>query len=171
MTVPEVHELYAYNRWANDRTLSATAPLDEDRFTRDLGSSFPSVRSTLVHILAAEWVWLSRWLGVSPKEMPRDWFDFDRPHILARWKRHELEQSEFLARLSDDDLERPLSYTNLSGKSLTVPMKHLLRHVVNHSTYHRGQITTMLRQLGVAATATDLVLYHSDLIAAGQLAR
>jgi uncharacterized damage-inducible protein DinB len=162
MTTLEVNELYAYNRWAAARILGAVAPLDAEQFTRDTGSSHPSVRDTLVHILGAEWVWLSRWRGVSPRAMSPGWSTLDYEGLVAQWRRHEAEQAEFLEGLTDGRLDEPVSYTNLRGDPFTMPLRHLLRHVVNHSSYHRGQVTTMLRQLGMPAVATDLVLFHTS---------
>ena len=66
MTRQDLFTLYDYNAWANARSLGAAEPLTPEQFLRDLGSSFPSVRDTLAHVLAAEWIWLRRWLGESP---------------------------------------------------------------------------------------------------------
>jgi uncharacterized damage-inducible protein DinB len=165
MTIAEVQQLFAYNRWANDRILSATAVLSAEQFGRDMASSFPSVAATLAHILAAEWVWLSRWNGESPAGLPSDWGDDTHADLVSRWRRHEADQSRFLDSLDPARLAAPLSYRNTKGEPFIVPLEHLLRHVINHSTYHRGQVTTMLRQLGVPASATDYVLYCTTVAA------
>jgi|SRR5687767_13797287 len=159
MTSSEAQHLYAYNRWANQQLLQAVQPLSADEFTRDLKNSFPSVRDTLVHILSAEWIWLQRWNGVSPRAQPEEWSALGYQELLSRWTEHEQEQSAFLARLTDVQLAQPLSYTNTRGDAFRAPLHQLVRHVVNHSTYHRGQVTTLLRQLGHAAATTDLVVY------------
>jgi uncharacterized damage-inducible protein DinB len=162
MTIAELNELFDYNRWANARMLAAAGALDADGFTRDTGSSFPSVRATLAHILAAEWVWLQRWRGTSPTTMPSGWADADHATIVDAWQTHEREQAAFLATLDDARLAAPLAYRNTRGDAFAVRLDALLRHVVNHSSYHRGQVATMLRQLGAAAPATDFVLYHTS---------
>jgi uncharacterized damage-inducible protein DinB len=161
MTSPldELHELYAFNRWANARILDAVAALPDDAYTRDLGSSFPSVQDTLVHILAAEWIWLSRWRGSSPGAMPAAW----RAATPAEVRRHldevEAGQRAFLEGLDEADLDRTVEYASLAGDALASRVREMLRHVVNHSTYHRGQIATMLRQLGAKPPSTDLILF------------
>lgn len=159
MTRVDLTFLFAYNRWANARTLDAVARLTPDQFTRDLGNSFPSVRDTLVHIHGAEWIWLERWKGTSPSRAlsPEDFPDVTV--IASRWKNVEAEQSAFLADLADADLVKPLEYANLKGERFTAPLGRLMQHVINHSTYHRGQITTMLRQLGASPVGTDLVTF------------
>lgn len=161
MTSSEAQELYAYNRWANQEVLRAVQPLSAEEYVRDLKSSFPSIRDTLVHILVAEWIWLRRWHGESPRTQPAGWSTLGYDELLVRWREHELEQAAFLAQLTDERLRQPLAYHNTRGQPFEVPLQHLVRHVVNHSSYHRGQVTTMLRQLGHAAAATDLVLYFN----------
>lgn len=165
MTIAEVHQLFAYNRWANDQLLGAAAALSAEQFARDMGSSFPSLAATFAHILAAEWVWLSRWNGVSPDGLPSDWGNETHTDLVRRWRRHEADQSRFLDSLDPARLTAPLSYRNTKGDAFIVPLEHLIRHVINHSTYHRGQLTTMLRQLGSTAPATDYVLYCTTVTA------
>jgi len=152
-------DLYDFNRWANARTLSAAEKLGHDDFTRDLGSSFRSIRDTLVHILGAEWLWLQRWNGVSPNALlpPAD-FATIAP-LRARWSEVEAGQKSFVDGLTPESLERRVAYRSLKGEPVEQPLVGLLVHVVNHSTYHRGQVTTLLRQLGAAPEATDYVLY------------
>ena len=154
----EIRQLYDFNRWANARILDAAAALAPDAFDRDLGSSFPSVRATLAHVLGAEWIWLSRWNGTSPTAQPA-WELDDVSSVRARWTEVEAGQAVFLASLDDDRLDQAIDYRNLAGEPYRSPLWQMLRHVVNHSTYHRGQVTTMLRQLGAAPPATDLILY------------
>jgi uncharacterized damage-inducible protein DinB len=155
----EIRQLYAYDRWASARILAAAETLSDEAFVKDLGSSFPSVRDTLVHILSANWVWLSRWQGTSPRSMPEAWTTSTLAEVGARWREIEAQQQAFLAQLPESELDRVVRYTNLAGTPYGEPLWQLLRHVVNHATYHRGQLTTMLRQLGAAPPATDLIEY------------
>lgn len=154
-----IRELYAYNRWANGRILGVAAELEPAAFTKDMGSSFPSVRDTLVHILAAEWVWLARWQGTSPTGLP----SWDLPTcdaVRERWTAVERERQEFISGLADADLNRVVPYRDTGGNEWASELGQMLRHVVNHSSYHRGQVVTMLRQLGAEAVATDLIRFY-----------
>ena len=103
----EMLELFSYNRWAHDRTLTAAEQLDAEQFTRTLGGGFPSVQATHEHVLQVQ------------------------PIAIVTRSKIETEQ-----RLVDT-----------------------MRHVVNHATYHRGQVATMLRQLGAVPAGTDLFTY------------
>jgi uncharacterized damage-inducible protein DinB len=158
----EILELYEYDRWANSRILQAAAALTPEEFTRDLASSFPSVRDTLAHILGAEWLWLQRWLGSSPAALPSDWDIATAAALSEKWREIEGEQQKFLSTLSGDSLATEVSYRNTAGKAYTSTMRQMLHHVINHSTYHRGQITTMLRQLGSVPPATDLIVFYRE---------
>jgi uncharacterized damage-inducible protein DinB len=155
----EIQELYAFNRWANARIRGVVALVSDEEFGRDLKSSYPSLRDTWLHIMGAEWIWLARWLGTSPIARPVEWLSYTRGEIEIEWGAVETAQRTFIEQLTDVDLDRMVTYRTLSGDEYTNPLWQLLRHVVNHSSYHRGQITTMLRQLGHDAVSTDLVLY------------
>ncbi len=158
----EIRDLYAYNKWANERLLTASAALSEEQLTRDLRSSFPSVLATLTHILQAEWVWLERWTGNSPTGFPDAGNLGDTAALRQKWEEIEGRRQEFFAGLTDERLKEELRYRTIHGDEFRAPLWQLLRHVANHSTYHRGQVTTLLRQLGASPPSTDLVLFHRE---------
>ena len=106
----------------------------------------------------AEWIWLERWRGNSPRSLP---FALDFPDvgtIRSRWQDVERGQTEFLEALNSDRLGEVVSYVNLKGETFAYPLRRMLQHVVNHASYHRGQITTLVRQLGATPLSTDLLL-------------
>jgi len=156
----EIQELYEFNRWANARMRSAVAKLSDEQFSRDLKNSYPSLRDTLLHIMGAEWIWLARWIGTSPIGVPVEWQSYTRGQIDVEWGALETAQKSFIDKLTVVDLDRVVAYRNFKGESHANPLWQLLRHLVNHSTYHRGQVTTMLRQLGHEPVSTDLVLFY-----------
>jgi uncharacterized damage-inducible protein DinB len=154
--------LYGYNRWANEKVLAAAATLDEEKFKREMGNSFSSVRDTLVHLFGGEWIWLERWNGRSPRGLPTVAEVPDLATIRAKWARVAEEQRRFLGQLQPSDLEKAVSYVNSLGETWTYPLWQQMAHVVNHSSYHRGQITTLLRQLGAKAPGTDFLRYYAE---------
>lgn len=157
MTLDDVLQLFAYNKWANDCMLGSLQPLTAEQFTRGLGMSFPSLSATAGHIAGAEWIWLSRWKGTSPSAMPAWATAPSLADLTARFAALEVERADYLGGLSDADVMRPLTYTLLSGVSDTQPLSVQFQHVINHGTYHRGQIAGMLRQLGAIPASTDLI--------------
>jgi uncharacterized damage-inducible protein DinB len=162
MNVDDFRLLYDYNAWANHRTLGACAALDDEQFTRDLGSSFRSVRDTLVHISGAQWIWLERWHGRSPEAAP---VAGDFPNLVAvRRRSAELERDllDYVASLTPEDLQRVIAYRTMAGVAGQQPLWQMLKHLANHGTYHRGQVTAMLRQLGSKPTGTDLITFYRE---------
>jgi len=160
MTYDDLNTLLDYHYWARDRVLDGVAPLTPEQFTRDLGNSFPSVRDTLAHNIGAEWIWLSRWRGEAPAALPRNRFP-DVAAIRAEWKHMEGEIREFLRALGPDGVARVFEYKMFDGKVASQPFWQMLQHLVNHASYHRGQVTTMLRQLGVApAKSMDMSVFY-----------
>jgi uncharacterized damage-inducible protein DinB len=158
----DIRALFDYNRWANRRLLHAAAALTPAQFTEDRASSFGSVRDTLAHIYAAEAVWLSRWKGISPPGYAEA---AEFPSVAAlteRWEQLETARRDFLARLLDTDLEEQVTYTNVQGEPWRYPRGQMMLHIVNHSTYHRGQVVTLLRQHGAPVPGTDLLLFLDE---------
>ena len=162
MTLQEVQLLFLYNQWANRRTLDACAALAPEQFARDLGSSFPSVRDTLAHIFGGEWIWYERFFGRSHPGLPPGSEFADLLSVRARLEEVDRHLVEYVSGLKAADLERVVEYKNTAGKAFANPLWQLLQHLANHGTYHRGQVVTLLRQLGAKAVATDLIAYYRE---------
>lgn len=160
MNVEDFRTLYDFNSWANHRTLDACATLTPEQFTRDLGSSFGSVRDTLVHICGAEWIWLERWHGRAPTEIPKPAGFPDFESVRRRWAEVERNLLDYVASLTQEDVQRIVPVRTLAGVSYAQQLGQCLQHLANHSTYHRGQITTLLRQLGAKPVGTDLIAFY-----------
>jgi len=160
LSLGDLKTLYAFNAWARARMLNAVARLDEAAYRKDLGNSFGSVHGTVVHILGAEELWLKRWHGESPTALvsPDAFASF--AEVRRRWDALEAELQRFLAELTEDTVLRVVRYRNTRGDAYATPSWQMMQHVVNHSTYHRGQVTTLLRQLGAKPVATDLISYY-----------
>src|SRR6266478_6577298 len=159
MNKSDVTYFNEYNKWANRRMLDAASKLTSEQFLADLQSSHRSVRDTLAHTLAAEWIWLERWKGTSPRALLTA-TDFPTHESLReRWTQVETDYTEFFNRLSDESLETVIAYTNTKGERWEYPLGSMIQHLMNHSTYHRGQVTTMLRQLGAQVMPVDLLVF------------
>lgn len=158
MTVSDVIELYTYNRWANAQALEGASTLADGQLHKRLATSHESVFGTLLHILRAEWRWLGRWQPVVPPE-PDALTTRHFAELRQRWSAFEQSQEAFLLTLRDSDLGRLISYENPPGTTWSYSLRHMLQHVVNHSTYHRGQVTTLLRQLGAEPRPSDFLVF------------
>jgi uncharacterized damage-inducible protein DinB len=160
MNVEDFQTLYAYNAWANRRTVDSCEALDGEKFTRDLGSSFRSVRDTLVHILGAEWVWLERWRGRTPTSFLAATEFPDLHSVRRHWAGVESELLDFVGGLSAETIGKVIAYKLMTGAAYAEALGQSLQHMANHGTYHRGQIATMLRQLDAKPASTDLIVFY-----------
>lgn len=152
-------DLFAYTEWANAAVLDAAAARSDDEWTRDLGGSFPSLQSVLGHTVGGEWVWLQRWTGNAPTTFPA-WTVAPAPaELRGVLDGVEAERRVWLAGLSTDDTEAPRPYTLFSGLASAEPLGVQMHHLVNRSTYHRGQAAAMLRRLGAVPPSTDLIAW------------
>ena len=162
MTPEEIRQLFDYNAWANQRALEGAAQLSDEQFIKPLGSSFSSVRDTLVHICGAEWIWLARCHGHSPAAIP----NVSDVQTVSALHEHWAPQTEqlltFVRALTQNDLDRVMEYKTINFGVYENPVWQSLQHVANHGTYHRGQVTTMLRQLGVKPLLTDLMHFYRE---------
>jgi uncharacterized damage-inducible protein DinB len=151
-----------YHYWARTRLLDAVATLTPEQYTRDMGSSFKSVRETLTHIYAAEWAWHERWHGRSPTALlPPDQFA-DVAALRDAWSALEGKVRAYVAGLGAE-IDRVIDYKLLSGQPGASPVWQMVQHVVNHASYHRGQVTTLMRQLGAPpAKSMDMIAFFRE---------
>jgi uncharacterized damage-inducible protein DinB len=166
MTPEEMRILYDYNAWANRRAVHAASALTKDQFLKPMGSSFGSVRDTLAHVCGAEWIWLERFQGRSPASMPDVTEYGDAESLRAKWAEQEARLLAFVGKLTQEDLNRVIEYKTLRFGVYKNPLWQSMQHLVNHGTYHRGQVTTLLRQHGATPILTDLMHFYRERTAA-----
>lgn len=162
MNLEAIGELFAYNQWANHKVLDASRVVSADDFVRDLGSSHRSLRGTFVHALWAEWIWLQRWNGRSPKDVFLEEEFPDLPAIASRWVDVEEAQEQLIVGLTEERLQARIAYENMQGIRWEYSLAHMMQHVANHASYHRGQAVTLLRQLGHRAPTTDFLVFFDE---------
>ena len=155
--------LVDYHYWARDRLLEAVEHLSPEELTKDLGNSFPSIRDTLVHLYGAECIWCARWDGSAPQTMPDPVGFPDIATIRRVWADQELKVRGALEGLGAQGVGKLIEYRTLNGEPQAQPFWQMLQHLVNHGSYHRGQVTTMLRQVGQRpAKAMDLIAFYRE---------
>ena len=162
MDAHDLRDMFDYNAWANQAVLGACAALSDEQFTQDMKSSFPSIRDTLVHILGGERIWLGRLTGkvaagfLNPADFP------DCATIAKAFAETDLELAKYAAGLTATALDTDIQYQTTAGAPFTGKPGAMLQHLANHSTYHRGQVTTMLRQLEAKAANSDMIRYRRE---------
>lgn len=155
----DLASLYAYSRWADERVLDSLRALPRADYERELGGGWPSLRATWVHLAGATEAWVVRFDGRDATRLPTveelpDLEDAARVLVTA----HD-QLAPFVSVLPAGRLEEPFTWKNLKGVAKTAPFWTVLRHVVNHGSYHRGQISSMVRRVGGKPAATDMVLW------------
>jgi uncharacterized damage-inducible protein DinB len=149
--------LLDYTAWATARLLAALAPLTPEERARDLHSSHGGVTGTLEHLHGADVIWTARLYGQPPitfTDLPA----LPAPDVLeAQWEALQNGRRTFVAGLAPGHI---VVYANLKGEKYHSSVGEMVRHLANHATHHRGQIVTMLRQLGYAAPNTDLIAFY-----------
>jgi uncharacterized damage-inducible protein DinB len=169
MVTPELLRfLFNFNAWADRRILDACGSLNNEQFTRSLGSSFSSVRDTVVHLYGAEWVWNERFEGRSPTALVAGGGFPDLAAIRPKLEEMDQYYINYVSKITQPELDRVIHYRSFAGDDFSNPLWQSLHQLTNHASYHRGQIVTMLRQLGVKPVSTDLIMYYRELNAAAR---
>lgn len=156
MNSEDLKVLIDFNYWAKNQMMEAVSELSENQFLRDLSSSFASIRDTLVHSMSAERSWLSTWQEtpihrLKPEDFP------SAGSVVTCWDGIEREMREFAESLKE--VQQMVTVAKSDRSRSVYPLRQLIQHVVNHSSYHRGQVATLMRQVGAIPAKTDLVTY------------
>jgi uncharacterized damage-inducible protein DinB len=117
----------------------------------------------VVHTYSAEYVWLKRWKGETPSGMVTPEQFPDTASIRRTWADHERSLRAFFEPLDENAVQKVMRYKTLAGVESAAPLWQMLQHVVNHASYHRGQVTTLLRQLGAPPPkGMDLITFYRE---------
>jgi len=139
-----------YNLWANKLILDVLLKLEEGAVDTEINSSFPSVRRTVMHTWGAESIWLQRLQLAEHPVWHGDDLTIEFEDACGRWQTDSVTLIQFVEKQYDDRaLEHVLQFYDRQKVSYKMPVYQVLHHIFNHSTYHRGQLVTMMRQLGL----------------------
>ncbi len=161
MILRDIQPLVAFNRWANQQFFDALRQLSGEQYVRDLHSSHGGIHGTLAHLIGVEKAWLCRWLRQPNTAAAEVQKITSLAELRAYWENLCAAMRQFVATLDDHKLQETLTTQTLSG-TFTTPYWQMVQHVVDHSSYHRGQIVTMLRQLGVQPPSTGLIRFYRE---------
>jgi uncharacterized damage-inducible protein DinB len=160
MTVRELLQNYArFNKWAHKRLLDLISTLNSEQQHAIIPSSFDSLYKTVFHVWGAESLWLGR-LNLAPITITGDPFNESMEKLSEALEAIDQLWVEWVNSKDDDQLSEKLHYHNKAGLPFYQSYDLLLQHIFNHSTYHNGQLVTMLRTLGVKnLPSTDFVAW------------
>jgi uncharacterized damage-inducible protein DinB len=148
-----------YNVWANKIIADLLKNYSQEQLDKTIPNSFPSLRKTLLHIWDAENIWFTRLNNLSIT----DWPSKDKSKHAMVLDNFILQSQAFLNLVEskeDSWFQGTCTYTNIKGETFTQDVATIIQHCMNHSTFHRGQIICMLRQIGVEQLpSTDLISF------------
>ncbi|MDH4090671.1 MAG: DinB family protein [Cyclobacteriaceae bacterium] len=140
-------KLYQYNAWANRRVMQCLKSQQIDK---------AKILSLMGHIVAAQFLWLHRIKGLPPADV-KLWGAYKLTELEAMAIEADQKWLEFVEKT--DDFDRELTYLNYVGDPYTNNVEMIMMHLVNHATYHRGQVALLLRQNGFEPINTDFITY------------
>jgi uncharacterized damage-inducible protein DinB len=149
-----------YDRWANEQLFNVIVSLTEAQQEQVIKSSFPSIHKTCSHMWDAYRIWWQRLQDDEKIIGPT--VDANHPiaYVVEQILIQNQQWTDWVSAASEATLEAELSYKNMKGEPFRQPVKEILLHVSNHGTYHRGQLVTMLREVGVEQIPqTDYIIY------------
>ncbi len=158
MTKSEIIALLKYDAWAIGTMLTSIEKLNTAQFEQNMKSSHSGIQGTMSHIYGVQRMWLARWTGKGENALPS--VLLSQAEMRERWNVLHVELLAFVATLSDEKVLASFMYKDLRGTPYLQPLWQQFQHMVNHSSYYRGQVTIMLRQCGVVPAQTDLIAYY-----------
>lgn len=149
-----------YNFWANELNVNWLKDKPLDLFDREVPSSFPSLRGTLLHIWSAQDIWLHRLQGNSPTQFIAATFTGSNSELLENLVENSIAFMDYINSREAAYFSQKIAYTHTGGTVYEQFTSEIVQHCMQHSTYHRGQIVTIARSLGMTdPPKTDYIEY------------
>ncbi|HEY0741604.1 MAG TPA: DinB family protein [Chryseosolibacter sp.] len=150
-------KLLEYNRWANSLILDQAETLTQQILEKEFGGSFGSIRATLIHVLESDWLWLKRFQGVPLADIPA-WKVHSASDIKKVWIPIQNEMVDMAKQFSTEP-KKPIEFKTRKGQPFVMPFSEIVTHISHHGSYHRGQITNMIRSAGEKPVSTDYFIF------------
>ena len=154
----------SYNAWANKKLFDRIGVLSEEQIQQEIVSSFSSIYKTVLHLLDAESIWWQRLRLSEQIIIPSQHFTGTSIELINETLRQSTQWEQWVKTASDNQLQHVFAYQNSKKEQFKQPVNEVLVHIFNHGTFHRGQIVTMLRQLGVEnIPQTDFIHFRRSI--------
>ncbi|WP_142829847.1 DinB family protein [Planococcus soli] len=154
-------KMFSYHKWATLACLEHVQTLGEDLYQKEGANSFASIHATVEHVIGVEKLWLLRMMGVAKPAFEHYEVETTQKAMEALMLLH-AEMELFFASLSEEQWQETLDYQNMRGDDFSSTREEMLFTIVNHASYHRGQIASFLRQFGKEGTALDYIYYQKQ---------
>jgi uncharacterized damage-inducible protein DinB len=149
-----------YNLWANGQLFDCMRNLTDEQLNREIASSFSSIYKTVLHLWLAEEAWWQRLKLVENLQLESQEFTGNFSELEKKFSRQSAEWADWVNNATEAQLSHVFAYQNTKREQFKQPVNEVLMHLFNHGTYHRGQLVTLLRQLGVEKIPqSDYIVY------------
>lgn len=153
--------LAAYNQWADEKVISWISAISEEQWKMANVSSFSSVKQTAIHIVSAEKIWYDFWNCMKDPVFLSGTFDGTKDDLLSVWNKSSANICRFISEHAETEFDHPVNFSYPDGRIGQLKYFETFGHCINHATYHRGQIVTLLRQAGFKdLSSIDLSTYY-----------
>jgi uncharacterized damage-inducible protein DinB len=164
MTKAFLIEFSDYNSWANGIVCDWLHQISDQQWEHEVVSSFSSIQATVLHIISAEHIWLQRMNMVENTEWLADTYKGTRAQLIVMWIQASEKLKKFALDFNENNLPVKFNFRLLNKELDTLPFYQVFAHVFNHSTFHRGQLIIMLRQVGYTQVrSTDMLEFFRNL--------
>lgn len=153
--------LAGYTNWADNKAMNWLDQISDEQWEQVIVSSFSSIRQTTIHIASAQKIWIDFWNKAPDPVYLSAEFKGTKNDLIEIWKKASAGLKDFIETCPEEDYSRPVTFRYPSGREGQMEFQQTFAHMVNHSTYHRGQLVTLLRQAGFTElSSTDLATYY-----------
>jgi uncharacterized damage-inducible protein DinB len=153
----DIIKLVEYNIWANRLIGKQIESLAPELFLKHVGGSFGSIKATVIHLLESDWLWLKRFEGIPLAQVP-SWQMETVSDVYKEWKEIQ-ERMLNAARTILGRKDKKIEFVTRKGGHYVLPVEDIIMHITNHGTYHRGQLTHMIRVAGEQPVGTDYFIF------------
>jgi uncharacterized damage-inducible protein DinB len=153
--------LAGYTNWADKKAIEWLNQISEEQWEQVLVSSFSSIKLTAIHIASAQKIWIDFWNNAPDPVYLSAEFKGTKNELIEIWKKASAGLKDFIETYPEENYFRPVTFIYPRGGEGQLEFQQTFSHMVNHSTYHRGQLVTLLRQVGFTElSSTDLATYY-----------
>ncbi|MGF6847956.1 putative damage-inducible protein DinB [Chitinophaga sp. W3I9] len=150
-----------YNVWADNIAMGWLNQIDEEQWNLPVISSFSSIQQTAIHIASAEKIWVDFWRKVPDPVYLSAGFKGTKNDLIEIWRKASAGLRNFIEEYPEENYLQKISFIKPNGEEDQMEFVQTFPHIINHSTFHRGQLVTMLRQAGFTKlSSTDLFTFY-----------
>ena len=160
MTKEYFTALANYSNWADNISIEWLGQITDEQWEQSINSSFSSIKKTIIHMVSAKRIWVDFWTKTPNPVYLSSEFEGTKNELITIWQKTSADLKNFIDNFSEEDYGQPVTFTYPNGQAGQMVFWQTFPHYVNHATYHRGQLVTLLRQAGFSNFSnTDLVRY------------